>query len=273
MRWSYEGPPGENSNMVDDTDVDYSINWRCTKCTNMNKGKKKRCAECGSWRFSRKKKSLLSAPSLPPNEEETTEGGHWICRACNYDNFATEITCLMCQKYRSNWKKHSRSLSSNGTTSTGSLVLDSAETTKQLDNVTAPVSSADIASAEGTQIADVKVCSVANPKHENTTDTAHDSFMRNTANSIGSTKDEHADPDVCASNSNPGFESHPALNSGASYLDNSLDYGGSDYNGYGNSYLQSDYLDASASTDNLESHTESTAVTNNEYEKTDIVQV
>lgn len=71
MRWSYEG-------MVDDTDVDYSIDWGCTKCTNMNKGEKKRCADCGSWRFSRKKKSLLSAPPLPPplppNEEETTEG-------------------------------------------------------------------------------------------------------------------------------------------------------------------------------------------------------
>ena len=262
--------------MVDDTNVDYSIDWRCTKCTNMNKGKKKRCAECGSWRFSRKKKSLLSAPSLPSNEEETTEGGHWICQGCNYDNFASEIKCLMCQKYRPNWKKYSQGFSSNADTTA------SAESTTQLDNITAPVSSADIASADGIQITDleVKASDIANQKQEKTTVAAHDLATQDTVNTIESAKNEpNIDPDVCVSNnsSSTGFASNPTLNSGASYLDNSLDYGGS---GYGNSYLHNDYLDASASNGKLESHTrdntsrcETTAITNDDNENTDIVQV
>lgn len=94
-------------------DIDYSVDWTCKKCSNVNKGEKKRCAQCSIWRFSRKRARLSSSiVEGKSNESATEDGGHWICKACSYDNFATEIQCLMCQKKRPNWKKYSKSVSS-----------------------------------------------------------------------------------------------------------------------------------------------------------------
>ncbi|KAL3786351.1 hypothetical protein HJC23_000593 [Cyclotella cryptica] len=122
VRWTYDGgprvkkaaPPPRDVREEGDN-VDSSIEWECKKCNNVNQGTKKRCAKCASWRFSRKK-LRMSAPysssgrghrDAPPS---TKTSGHWICQSCSFDNFSTEIKCLMCQMLRPNWQKYSDSM-------------------------------------------------------------------------------------------------------------------------------------------------------------------
>lgn len=97
-------------------DVDVSVDWSCAKCEHVNKGVKKRCASCSTWRFSRKKVRLSTVTKDDEDDSGSIDGGHWICKACSYDNFATEIKCLMCQKKRPNWKKYAKDLPSNENT-------------------------------------------------------------------------------------------------------------------------------------------------------------
>jgi hypothetical protein len=124
VRWTYEGLPVDDASVDGEADIDRSIDWTCKKCNKVNKGEKKRCADCAGWRFSRKKARTTTGDhdDSDDDEDETTgDSGHWICKACSYDNFSTELQCLMCQKYRPNWKKYSDALPSNDNSSNEAL--------------------------------------------------------------------------------------------------------------------------------------------------------
>ena len=83
IRWSYANESAANdaalASAEEQRNVDPNVDWVCKveSCKNVNKGSKKRCFKCFSWRFSRKK-ARLSADAVLQNAVATEEGtgGH-----------------------------------------------------------------------------------------------------------------------------------------------------------------------------------------------------
>ncbi|KAL3817063.1 hypothetical protein ACHAXA_000113, partial [Cyclostephanos tholiformis] len=102
--------------------------WLCIKCHISNPGNKRRCGGCLTWKSS-VQNIKSSKPSKPKatfgsvdimGEGSSTSGGHWQCKKCNFDNFASELECFVCQTTRPNyqWHKNQQIVSSSTPTAT-----------------------------------------------------------------------------------------------------------------------------------------------------------
>ena len=102
--------------------------WVCMKCHISNPGNKRRCGGCLTW-----KSSVQNSKSTKPSKSRaslggadimaqgaSTSGGHWQCKKCNFDNFASELECFVCQTMRPNyqWHKNQQIISSSAPTAT-----------------------------------------------------------------------------------------------------------------------------------------------------------
>ena len=262
-RWSYDSGHGANGRAEDEGEnIDNSVDWTCQKCNNINLGKKKRCKKCCSWRFTRKMNARVSVPSTSSfddnedDDDDEEENGHWICKACSYDNFGSEFKCLMCDQNRPNWKKYvpngvpsndSISETLSGSTIPTSLVAANNATAVSrkecdainIDNTELP---------ESNSTAEVKEQMASPPSGNNDSPTEPE-----VSNNIKSTKEEHLG-DECDQNGSVALENNPLLSStlNPNYLDNieSKDYlaSHSSYD-YGSSYLHSDFLGVTAPAD------------------------
>jgi hypothetical protein len=93
------------------------------KCHISNPGNKRRCGGCLTWKSSVQN----SKPTKPPKsrasfggadimgEGASSSGGHWQCKKCNFDNFASELECFVCRATRPNyqWHKNQQIISSS----------------------------------------------------------------------------------------------------------------------------------------------------------------
>ena len=98
--------------------------WVCIKCHISNPGNKRRCGGCLVWKTT-VQSSKSSKPSKPRasfgdaifmGEGGSTSGGHWQCKKCNFDNFASELECFVCQSMRPNYQWHKKQQIINSST-------------------------------------------------------------------------------------------------------------------------------------------------------------
>ncbi|KAL7485318.1 hypothetical protein ACHAW6_010905 [Cyclotella cf. meneghiniana] len=83
IRWSYGAVPDASAGAVQSEDnaeegegeVDFTVDWLCKNenCKTLNKGSKRRCSNCFSWRFSRKKARPSDASFSNNVKEEEDE--------------------------------------------------------------------------------------------------------------------------------------------------------------------------------------------------------
>lgn len=95
IRWSYAeetttGGSGTTSLMEEPNNVDPNIDWVCKveSCKNVNKGSKKRCFKCFSWRFSRKK-ARMSAEAVLQSEDANGGGENMMATLDHLDALVT----------------------------------------------------------------------------------------------------------------------------------------------------------------------------------------
>lgn len=75
IRWSYTGNDRVPLMSEEEANVDPAVDWVCKveSCQTINKGVKKRCSACFSWRFSRKKARMSTGMMMMPNDASGTE--------------------------------------------------------------------------------------------------------------------------------------------------------------------------------------------------------
>lgn len=89
--------------------------WECAKCHISNPGNKRRCGGCLAWKGSdagagngsRSSKGSSRASSADNGVSDGPSAG-WLCKKCNFDNFPTELLCMMCKLPRPNWQWHKK---------------------------------------------------------------------------------------------------------------------------------------------------------------------
>ncbi|KAL3777455.1 hypothetical protein ACHAW5_006411 [Stephanodiscus triporus] len=83
-------------------------------CHISNPGSKRRCGGCLVWKAtvqssesSKSSKLRASFGEANMGEGGSTPGGHWQCKKCSFDNFASELECFYCQSIWPNyqWQK------------------------------------------------------------------------------------------------------------------------------------------------------------------------